>query len=66
MYAGQSYKGSDNYGRSVELRRLYSDLIRYYKKSSAVAEMGDRARAVGRKVGAAVPLSMGELGPHLT
>jgi len=34
----------------------------------AVAEMGDCARAikVGRKVGAAVPLSAGELGPHLT
>jgi len=45
MYAGQRYKGSDNYGRGVELRRLHSDLIRYYKKSSAVAEMGDRARA---------------------
>ena len=31
-------------------------------KSSAVAEMGDRARAVGRKVGAAVPLSLGSAG----
>jgi len=39
-------------------------------KRSAVAETGDRARTnkVGRKWrgGAAVPLSVGELGPHLT
>jgi len=37
-------------------------------KSSAVAEMGDRLATVDmeRKVGAAVPLSAGELGPHLT
>jgi len=33
-------------------------------KSSAAAEMGDRARA--EKLGAAVPLSRGELCPHLT
>jgi len=37
-------------------------------KSSAVAEMGDRLATIdmGQKVEAAVPLSMGELGPHLT
>ena len=41
-------------------------------KSSAVAEMGDRRLAtiidIGRKAGrgAAVPLSVGELGSHLT
>ena len=38
-------------------------------KSSVVAEMGDRLTTIdmGRKVGAAVPLSVGgELGPHLT
>jgi len=37
-------------------------------KSSAVAEMGDRLTTIdmGRKVGAAVLLSVGELGPHLT
>jgi len=37
-------------------------------KSSAVAEMGDclATTDTGQKVGAAVPLSIGELGPHLT
>ena len=38
-------------------------------KSSAVAEMGDRLATIdiGRKVGAALPLSIkGELGPYLT
>jgi len=40
-------------------------------KSSAVAEMGDHLATIdmGRKVGGAavaVPLSVGELGPHLT
>ena len=38
-------------------------------KSSAVGEMGDRLATIdmGREVGeAAVPLSVGELGPHLT
>jgi len=37
-------------------------------KSSAVAEIGDRARAKWAEKcgGAAVPLSVGELGPHLT
>jgi len=38
-------------------------------KSSAVAEMGDRLATIDirRKVGgAAVPFSLGELGPHLT
>ena len=37
-------------------------------KSSAVAEMGDHLATVdmARKVGASVPLSGGELGPHLT
>jgi len=35
--------------------------------SSAVAEMGDRTRGKwAEKWGAAVPLSVGELGPHLT
>jgi len=28
--------------------------------------MGDHAKAVGRKVGVAMPLSVGELDPHLT
>jgi len=41
-----------------------------YNKSSAVAEMGDRGhnRHMGRKEGkgAAVPISHGGLGPHLT
>ena len=42
--------------------------VAYTDKSSAIAEMGDRLTTIniGRKVGAAVPLSMGELGPHLT
>jgi len=37
-------------------------------KSSAVAEMCDHLVTIdmGRKVGAAVPLSLGELGLHLT
>jgi len=42
-------------------------------KSSAVAEMGNRLATIdmgrndmGRKVGDAVPISVGELGPHLT
>jgi len=37
-------------------------------KSSAAVEMGDRSATIdmGRKVGADVPLSVGELGPHLT
>jgi len=37
-------------------------------ESSAVAEMGDRLARIdmGRKVVAAVPLSVGKLGPHLT
>jgi len=37
-------------------------------RSSAVADMGDPLATIdmGQKVGAAVPLSMGELGPHLT
>ena len=40
----------------------------YLNKNSAVAEMGDRLATIdmGRKVGAAVPLSVGELGPHVT
>jgi len=36
-------------------------------KSSAVAEMGDRLATIedmGRKVGASLPLSRAELGPH--
>jgi len=38
------------------------------RKSSAVAEMGDHVATIdtGRKEGAAVSLSVGELGPHLT
>jgi len=45
---------------------IYSPEIVY--KSSAVADMGDCLATVnmGRKVGAAVPLLVGELGPHLT
>jgi len=49
---------------------LYSFQYELMDKSSAVAEMGDRLTTVdeSRKVwgGAAVPLSVGELGPHLT
>ena len=43
-------------------------LFNYYNKSSALAEMGHRLATVdmGRKVGVAVPLFGGELGPHLT
>jgi len=43
-------------------------LHRVRNKSSAVAEMGDRLATVdtGRKVGAAVPISVGELGAHVT
>jgi len=38
-----------------------------WNKSSAVAEMGDRARAKwAEKWRAAMPLSMGGAGPHLT
>jgi len=37
------------------------------RRVPAVAKMGDRGGAVGLKVeGAAVPLSVGELGRHLT
>ena len=44
----------------------YSSILN--TKSSAVAEMGNRLATIdmGQKVGAAVPLSVGELGPHLT
>jgi len=40
----------------------------FFRKSSTVAEMGDRLATADmvHKVGAAVPLSVGELGPHLT
>jgi len=40
----------------------------FHNKSSTVAEMGDRLATIdmGRKVGAAVLLFVGELGPHLT
>jgi len=40
----------------------------HVNKSSVVAEMGDHLVTIGmgRKVGAAVPLSVGELGHHLT
>ena len=39
-----------------------------YNNSSAVAEMDDRLATVymGRKVGAAMPLSVGSPTPHLT
>ena len=37
-----------------------------FYKSSAVADMGYRARAKSARNGAAVPLSVGELGLHLT
>jgi len=39
-----------------------------FNKSSAVAEKSDRLATIdmGRKVGTALPLSVGELGPHLT
>jgi len=44
------------------------NIWRKLNKSPAVAEMGDRLATidVGRKVGGAEPLSLGELGPHLT
>jgi len=43
-------------------------MIEYLYKSSAVAAMGYRLATIdmGRKVGAAVPISLGELGPHVT
>jgi len=43
-------------------------LTSYHNKSSAVAEMGDRLATIdmGRKVGAAVPLSVWELDRRLT
>ena len=42
--------------------------LAYLNKSSAVAEMGDRLARIdtGQKAGAPVPLSVGQLGPHLT
>ena len=42
--------------------------IKFCNKSSAVAEMADRlvTTDMGQKVGTAVPLSVGELDPHLT
>jgi len=36
--------------------------MKWQNKSSAVAQMGDRARAVNQKVGAAVPLSVERAG----
>ena len=47
---------------------LVSASSRCAYKSSAVAEMGDRLATIdmGRKVWAVVPLSVGELSPHLT
>jgi len=43
-------------------------LITFCNKNSAVAEMGERLATIdmGRKVGAAVPISVAELGLHLT
>jgi len=38
----------------------------YPNKSPAVADMGDRARAKWVQNGVAVPLSLGELGSHVT
>jgi len=35
------------------------DILKYGNKNSAVTEMGNCARTVGQKVGAAVPLSVG-------
>jgi len=42
--------------------------LAYLNKSSAVAEISDHSATIdmGRKAGAAVSLSVGELGPHLT
>ena len=47
---------------------LYVCPLADLNKSSAAAEMGDRLATInmGRKVVAAVSLSVGELGPHLT
>jgi len=49
-------------------RRAQREPKNKVNKSSAVAEMGDRLATIdmGRKVGVAVPLSVGDLGPHLT
>jgi len=49
-------------------RKYLEPALAKWNKSSAVAEMGDRLATidVGRKVGNAVPLSVGELGPHVT
>ena len=51
-----------------EVLRCMSVRQHISNKSSAVAEMGDRLATIdmGRKVGADVPLSVGELGSHLT
>jgi len=50
-------------GQSLSQYQRHSE-----NKSSAVAEMGNLLATIGmgRKVGAAVPLSVGELGPYLT
>ena len=49
----------------VEHSRVTVTLELLYK-SSAVAEMGDRLAAIDIGQKSAVPLSVGELGPHLT
>jgi len=53
-------KSGDAFARIVGLNQRSTRA-----QHSAVAEMGDRFARIdtGRKVGAAVPLSMGELGP---
>jgi len=57
--------------QTIVLRRLYDKLLRLtlYNNSSAVAEMGDRLahnRHYPKSEEDVVPLSVGELGPHLT
>jgi len=64
------------YRPKIALRRQVTFLAMKYDtitwqsidKSLAVAQMGDRLATIniGRKVGAAVPLHVGELSPHLT
>ena len=46
----------------------FNPSIAWCNKSSAVAKMGDRLATIhiGKKWGTAVPLSWGELGPHIT
>ena len=48
--------------------KSHSKLQNFLNKSSAVAKVCDRLATIDmdRKVAAAVPLSVGQLGPHLT